>query len=74
MIVDKNNYNLDVFTNSKTVGNYWKDCEKECKFLELFKDCSIDSVNCFFDEARGNVLTLISKENTVVFYGKGFVG
>ena len=64
MIVDKNNYNLDVFTNSKTVGNSWKDYEKECKFLELFKDCSIDSVNCFFDEAKGNVLTLISKENT----------
>mgnify|MGYP003625854672 FL=1 len=36
MIVDKNNYSLDVFTNSKTVGDSWKDYENECKFLELF--------------------------------------
>lgn len=62
MIVDKNNYNLDVFTNSKIVGNSWKDYKRECKFLELFKNCSIDSVSCSYDETKGYVLTLVSKQ------------
>jgi len=66
MIIDKNNYNLNAFTNAKIVGSAWSDYKRECEFLKSFQDCPIDNIACEFNGPKGSVLTLISKENNDV--------